>query len=206
MAEPIIIRIFALEMNTPQIYLDDRLDALDLDAALPQLSAQRREQVLRYKHETGRRQSAAAYLLLCRGLREQYGITTPPHFSYHEGGKPYIEGRPDIHFNLSHCREAAICAIAPHAVGVDIESVRPLREAVARYTMNDGEMEQILTAKHPGLAFTRLWTKKEAVLKLTGEGIRGDLKELLARRQGIRLQTVVSADHRYVYTLAWPLE
>lgn len=193
-------------MNIPLIYLNDHLDALDLDAALPQLSAQRREQVLRYKHETGRRQSAAAYLLLCQALREHYGIDTPPHFGYHEGGKPYLDTRPDIHFNLSHCREAAICAIAPHAVGVDIESVRPLRESVARYTMNDSEMDQILTAKHPGLAFTRLWTKKEAVLKLTGEGIRGDLKELLERHQGIQLQTIVSADSRYVYTLAWPSE
>ncbi len=188
-------------MNTPSIYLNDHLESLDLDTALPLLSEQRREQVLRYKHESGRRQSAAAYLLLCKGLREQYGITTPPRFGYHEGGKPYLSGRPDIHFNMSHCQEAAICAISDAPVGVDVESVRPLKEAVVRYTMSEGEVAQILGDDNPALAFTCLWTKKEALLKLTGTGIRGDMKTLLENQEQ-RIQTIVSDDQRYVYSIA----
>lgn len=191
-------------MTTPLIYLNDHLEDLDLDEVLPLLSAQRRQEVLRYKHETGRRQSAAAYLLLCQGLREQYGITIPPHFGYHEGGKPFIEGHPDIHFNLSHCREAAVCAISPHPVGIDVESVRQYKEKLARYTMNEHELEQIRCSERPDIAFIRLWTMKEALLKLTGEGIRGDMKSLLPGHTDVILHTVVSADERYVYTVAKP--
>ena len=187
------------------IYLNDHIDDFDLEEAMNRLSPQRREQVMRYKHEQGRRLSAAAYLLLCEGLRQEYGITEPPVFGYHEGGKPFIEGHPDIHFNLSHCREAAICVIAPHPIGVDVESVRRFKEDLALYTMNDQEMEQITCDVRPDIAFIRLWTMKEALLKMTGEGIRNDLKNLLVEHTDVRFHTIVSPDNRYVYTVASPL-
>ena len=186
------------------IYLNDHIEDFDLEEAMSRLSPQRREQVMRYKHEQGRRLSVAAYLLLCEGLRQEYGITEPPVFGYLEGGKPFIEGHSDIHFNMSHCREAAICVIAPHPVGVDVESVRRFKEHLALYTMNDQEMEQITNDERPDIAFIRLWTMKEALLKLTGEGIRNDLKNLLAEHTDVRLHTIVSPDNRYVYTVASP--
>lgn len=188
------------------IYLNDHIEDFDLEEALTRLSPQRREQALRYKHEHGRRQSVAAYLLLCEGLREEYGITEPPVFGYHDGGKPFIEGRPDIFFNLSHCREAAVCVIAPHPVGIDVESVRQFKEDLARYTMNEHEMEQILISERPDIAFIRLWTMKEALLKMTGEGIRNDLKNLLAEHTDVCFHTIVSPDNRYVYTVASRLD
>ena len=72
------------------IYINDRLYDFDLDEALALLSNQRREQVLRFKHEAGRRQSAAAYLLLCKALQKDYGITEKPIFDYGEHGKPAV--------------------------------------------------------------------------------------------------------------------
>ncbi len=62
------------------IYLNDRLYDFDLQEALSQLSDQRREQALRYKFELGQRTCAAAYLLLCEGLRKEYGIMEKPVF------------------------------------------------------------------------------------------------------------------------------
>ena len=138
------------------IYINDRLFDFDLDAALEQLSEQRREQALRYRHELGQRTCAAAYLLLCEGLQKEYGITEKPIFEYGEHGKPSIVGRPDIHFSLSHCREAAICVVSDHPVGVDVESIHRYSESLVRYTMNDEEIAEILAADRPDLAFTRL--------------------------------------------------
>lgn len=193
------------------IYINDRLFDFDLDAALQQLSEQRREQALRYRHELGRRTCAAAYLLLCEGLRKEYGITEKPIFEYGEHGKPSIVGRSNIHFSLSHCREAAICVVSDRPVGVDVESIHRYNERLARYTMNDEEMAEILAAESPGLAFTRLWTQKEALLKCTGEGIGNDLKDVLKNYKkspspsgegnGVRFSTVESPDGRYVYSV-----
>ena len=181
------------------IYLNDDIAGFDLEAALPLLSDQRREQTLRFRYELGRKTCAMAYLLLCKGLRQEYGISEPPVFGYGEHGKPFIIGRPDIHFNLSHCREAVACVLSDEPVGIDVESVREYKESLVRYTMNDEEMASIRQADSPALEFTRLWTCKEAVLKLTGEGINNDLKDILKRPS--RLTTVVGPEGRYVYTV-----
>ena len=188
--------IFAAVM----LYINDHLMDFDLAEALAQLSAQRREQALRFKYELGQRTCAAAYLLLCQGLREEYGITELPFFEYGEHGKPAIVGHPEIHFNLSHCREAALCVISDRPVGVDVESVRQKRDGLVEYTMNAREVEEIRTAVNPDLQFIRLWTKKEALLKLTGEGINNHLKNVLDR-QDVTFETVVAPDERYVYTV-----
>ena len=60
------------------IYLNDDIAGFDLDAALPLLSEQRREQALKFKYELGRKTCAMAYLLLCEGLQKEYGLTERP--------------------------------------------------------------------------------------------------------------------------------
>ena len=142
------------------IYLNDDIANFDLEQALPLLSEQRREQCLKFKHEQGRKTCAAAYLLLRRALREEFGILEAPLFDYGEHGKPVLRQWPHIHFNLSHCKEAAICVVSDHPVGVDIESIHRYSESLARYTMNDEEMGTIVHNDNPALIFTQLWTVK----------------------------------------------
>ena len=125
------------------LYLNDDIQHFDFEASLPLLSDQRREQALQFKHELGRKTCAAAYLLLCEGLRREYGITEKPVFEYGEHGKPFIAGHPELHFSLSHCKEAAVCVLSRQPVGIDVESVGRYRDSVARYAMNDKELQEI---------------------------------------------------------------
>jgi 4'-phosphopantetheinyl transferase len=181
------------------VYLNDDIAHFDWESALPLLSAQRCEQVLKFKHEQGRRTCAAAYLLLCEGLRKEYGIGEPPVFEYGEHGKPSIVGHADIHFNLSHCREAALCVVSNCPVGVDVESIRQFKEQLVSYTMNDAEIARIHEAERPDVEFIRLWTMKEAVLKLAGTGITNDLKTVLTGQE--RIETTVNLEKNYVYSI-----
>ena len=181
------------------VYLNDDIAHFDWQSALPLLSPQRREQVLKFRHEQGRRTCAAAYLLLCEGLQKEYGIDEPPVFSYGEHGKPSIVGHADIHFNLSHCREAALCVVSDRPVGVDVESIREFKESLVSYTMSDAEIARIHQAERPEVEFIRLWTMKEAVLKLAGTGITNDLKTVLTGRQ--QIETTVNLEKNYVYSI-----
>jgi 4'-phosphopantetheinyl transferase len=183
-----------------KIYINDDIAHFDVEAALPLLSPQRREQCLKFRYELGRQTCAAAYLLLCQGLREGYGITEAPVFDYGEHGKPVIVGHPDIHFNLSHCREAAVCVVADHPVGIDVESFREYRESLVNYVMNDDEQLLIRQSTNPVVEFTRLWTMKEAVLKLSGEGLRNDMKGVLTDFAG-HLETIET--DKYIYTITY---
>ena len=102
------------------VYIDNHPQQLDLAEALAAVSPERRAYALRYRREEDQRLCLSAYLLLQRALREEYGLSEVPPFCYGQHGKPALQGYPDIHFNLSHCREAAACVVSTHPVGIDI--------------------------------------------------------------------------------------
>ena len=170
----------------------------DLEVALEEISEQRREQALKFKYEQGQRLCVLAYLLLKQALREGYGITENPVFEYNEHGKPSIAGHPEIFFNLSHCKYAAVCVLSDQPIGVDVESFREYKEGLVHYTMNDEEIREIESAEHPDAAFIRLWTMKEATLKLIGTGISDDLKMAINHQQ-YHYTTIERA--QYIYTV-----
>ena len=182
------------------IYLSQDIWDFDLDAALGEISEQRREQALKFKHELGKRLCVLAYQLLKRGLAEVYGIRENPVFEYNEHGKPMIVGHPEIFFNLSHCKEAAICVVSDQPVGVDVESVRSFNESLVRYTMNEAEVKEIESAEDQAVTFIRLWTMKESALKLIGTGISNDLKQVL-QQENLQFQTFVDTQRRFVYSI-----
>jgi 4'-phosphopantetheinyl transferase len=183
------------------VYIDDHIWDFDLEAALLELSAERREQALRYRHELGRRQCTLAYLMLKRALHEEYGITGNLRFNYGEHGKPLLADYPDIHFSLSHCREAVACVVSDRPVGIDVESIGRYREPLAAYTMSETERAAIAAAPSPEAAFTRLWTMKEALLKCSGQGIVDGLKTVLEGVDESLFTTVVDPSERYIYTV-----
>ena len=162
------------------LYIDENPLGINLDAALEFMSEQRRKQVLAFRHERGRKLSAAAYMLLCKALKEVYGINEPPLFEYSEHGKPSIVGHPEIYFNISHCRSVAGCVVSSCPVGIDVEEVREYKDSLARYVLNEDEYSMVSSSRQPAREFIRLWTMKESYLKLTGEGITRDLKTVLA--------------------------
>ena len=185
------------------IYIDHDIDRIDLQKALAEISMQRREQALRFRYESRQRQSVAAYMQLKKGLQREYGIEENPQFGFCKGGKPYISGHDEIHFSLSHCKTAVACALSSSPVGIDIERIRPLNRLLAKRVLSETELQGVLGGQRPDVEFIRLWTLKESYLKLTGEGIRRDLKTIDAH--DARHTTVVDLQRQYVWTVCqWP--
>ena len=88
-----------------------------------------------------------------------------------------------LHFNLAHCDSLAVYAISPTSeVGIDLEGIRPVLETediVARF-FSERERAQWLSLPSGGRAeaFFNCWTRKEAWLKATGEGIGGQMDRI----------------------------
>lgn len=181
------------------VYIDENISELDLAAALAEVSAQRREQALKFRFESGRRLSLAVYLLLKKALWEEYGIMDNPVFGYQAGGKPFLIDYPDIHFSFSHSGHVALCAISDQPVGADVEVPRQVSPSLIRFTMNDQEQAQIEASLNPTMQFFHFWTRKEALLKLTGEGIRNDMKMVLCETDGCHFETIQTGD--YIYSI-----
>lgn len=182
----------------------EELNEAQTDKLIAMLPEWRRETALRFKHLQGRRECAVGYIELLRGLRLCFGIEDTPAFAYNEHDKPFLKEHPNIYFSISHCKEAVGCLISEHPCGLDIEHIRKAKTDLVRYTMSHDESEIIFSSPCPNIAFTRLWTQKEAVLKLLGTGITDDLHHVLEpeRLQGIKLQTTENPYRGYIYTIA----
>ncbi len=99
------------------------------------------------------------------------------HFSFNKTGKPFLPG--NVHFNLSHSGDVAVIGVVRgnHAIGVDIERLQPVPDAldIARRWFSPEERRWI--EKNPDRRFLRCWTLREAFLKALGVGLHMPLNE-----------------------------
>lgn len=109
--------------------------------------------------------SCSAWCLLYRLLHmEGLPVCT---VSFTDTGKPYFVDS-SIHFSLSHSKGVCVVAISDQPVGVDVEVIKDsYNPHLIERSLNENE-----TAVFDG-DFTRIWCRKEAVAKMTGEGIIG---------------------------------
>lgn len=113
---------------------------------------------------------AAAYALLTHAVEVIYHMPLP-EIARDSHGKPYFPAHPEICFNLSHCRGLAACGISDDVLGVDCESIRPLRPGVLHRSFSPDESRFVLESPVPDESFFRLWTLKESFVKALGIGI-----------------------------------
>ena len=116
---------------------------------------------------------AASRRLLALGLREIWGLEEMPPVVRGPMGKPYFPDLPDVHFNLSHSGNLALCAFSDRPVGVDIERVRPHRDGLPRHSLDIREYRWFLEQGGGWDKFCQLWTRKESWVKRVGGSIAG---------------------------------
>ena len=187
------------------LLFDDMTQCTEQEVArlLPLVSEQRRQQALAYTHLIGQFSCLKSYELLMQLLSfPSYPRPNTPSFLYNEHGAPYIEGGP--YFSISHCKHGIAVAIGEKPIGIDIEHIRTAKPELVAHTMNEKEQAQIWAADSPDVAFTCLWTQKEAVLKMRGTGITSidGIKNTLVALEHVDLQTKVNINKQYAYSLA----
>ena len=149
----------------------------------------------RFRQEADRQRSLCGRLLLRTFLGHHLGIA-PREVTFVNGefGKPEVEHRASggggvgagagtsvLRFNLAHSGEWLLFALArDRELGVDVEQHRTMSDAIqiARRFFAPPEVAD-LEALDPTLhhdTFFRVWTRKEAIVKATGQGISAGLE------------------------------
>ena len=138
--------------------------------ALPE---ERRKKIDAFRPESSRRQSLAAGVLLQEACR-RFGIAgADGSVVLQDRGKPVFAARPEVHFNLSHSGERAMCIISPCEAGCDVERIQKLLWPVARRVFSASEQAELARCEAEGRGeemFCRLWTRKESLIKALGSG------------------------------------
>ena len=100
-------------------------------------------------------------------------------------GKPFF-ANAEIEFNLSHTGSTVVAAFSDSPVGIDIESRGRGRDfvGIASRFFHSSEAAAISESRDEE-QFLRLWTAKEAMLKLSGEGLSGGLPDARPGDRGI---------------------
>lgn len=160
------------------IYLFQELStfsAQSFEKSLQLLPPERREYVLHFKQPEDQKRSALAWLLLAYGLRKEYGMEAVPEVRKAASGKPFFPGENVPFFNLSHSGDFAGCALHDHEIGLDIQKITEPRDSLIRRVCTPEELASLKSSQD----FCRIWSMKESAVKLTGEGITGNFRDIL---------------------------
>ena len=92
------------------------------------------------------------------------------------GKKPSFLRHPELSASVSHSGGIWAAAFSREgAVGLDIQLLTesPRRDRIARRFFHPNEAGAVLSSPDPDDAFSRIWCRKEAAVKLSGTGIDG---------------------------------
>jgi 4'-phosphopantetheinyl transferase len=162
------------------------LSAEEIAACLKVLDSSEQERAARRRFEPHRSRFIAARASL-RMVLARYVKTTPEEiqFAYGPHGKPSLQfpTSPVLEFNATDSDDLVLVAVtAAGPVGVDVERIRALKDADALvkrfFSPRENDLFQKLPEEQKPVAFFNLWTRKEAFLKGTGEGISHSLNRV----------------------------
>ncbi len=102
---------------------------------------------------------------------------------YTDLGRPYLENYPN--FNISHSNQWVVCIISKDGkIGIDVEELKEINfQGLSKRYFHYNEQQLIKNKKD----FFRIWTRKEAILKAQGCGLRVELKQLDTTRNPVEL-------------------
>ena len=117
--------------------------------------------------------------LLMRVLGEYGGLSDKTEINEEKRGRRYIDGKYGIRFSITHTENYWLCSMSDYEHGIDAEKITrqvtdPCR--IAGRFLTEKEQSYIREGRDAAEMRERmvcLWTRKEAYLKFTGEGLYG---------------------------------
>lgn len=157
----------------------------EFDARLLPLSSAEHEGLRRHHHVMDRNRSLIARSTLRILLGTLIGVKPGDvDISRTANGKPFIASGPSL--SISHSGALAVIALSGAAdIGIDVEEIRrddPVLPILAA-TLSPQEFSYI-SAQSDETLLLRAWTRKEAVAKLSGEGLFSEFKEIEVLKGG----------------------
>jgi len=159
-----------------------KIDVLSLAAIVNPyliLSTAEREKAEKFYHKTDKESYIVARYCLRMLLSKFTGLFPDQiEYSYTKNRKPYISNT--LYFNLSHHQHHVLIAISSQDIGIDVEQhVEDFDfTTILGSCFAKEEIRFIHQGLKPSLNFYTLWTRKEALLKATGEGLIDYLNEV----------------------------
>jgi 4'-phosphopantetheinyl transferase len=137
-------------------------------------------------------------------LRDEYGIPLDAQAVERNGfGKPSLTRYPQLHYSVSYSDRFVLIGINDgEPIGVDIEVLRPIEDAVELMDTHftPAEQAKVRSGGHSGTCLSRnfldIWVRKEACLKALGCGLNIPLNSVECW-PGDQMTTVQLSDSQF---------
>ena len=131
-----------------------------------------RERLRSIKNPAAQKNSLSALLCLDRLIKRTICSSEDLTIIREKNGKPRFASLP-YHFSITHSRDLCAVALCKENVGIDLEFVDASRnvEALSKRFFSSEEHSRLLASENSLEDFFALWVKKEALAKLSGEGL-----------------------------------
>ena len=151
------------------IYFFDDYENFSAEKFLDFLPQERREKFEKLKIKRDKENCVISYLLLKKALKN-FGIESF-EILIGENGKPFLKDRENVFFNISHTSSGVAVVADKNPVGIDVQDILEVRNAVIERCFSEKEKELIFNSASPEKEFTRLWTLKESAVKCNSETV-----------------------------------
>nr|HEX4313404.1 4'-phosphopantetheinyl transferase superfamily protein [Kofleriaceae bacterium] len=160
----------------------------EVGALADALDADERARAARFVARVHRDRYVAQHAVM-RALLATYagGAAGELRFGRGARGKPFVVGAGgDVRFNLSHCDDVALLAVARGVeVGCDVERLDARIEPAELASRVLAVGERALVSRPE---FFRVWCRKEACLKAVGVGLVDDLTAIDVRAEVVEVE------------------
>ena len=160
------------------------------------------------------------WYIVARGtLRTLLGryLNCPPQsltFAYGEQGKPVLADMPPserLEFNVAHSEAVGLIGfIWGRPVGVDIEHIRSLKDmgqmAKRFFSAEEYQTWTAVPAHQQDQAFFNCWTRKEAYIKVIGEGLSHPLNRFVVTLKPGESGRLVTVDGSAAKAEKWQMQ
>lgn len=164
-------------MNIIIVYVDTSNPFSQYEKFLSFVSKERQEKILRFNFDKDKTISLFTELLIRNEISKQIDILYPDiMFAYNEYGKPYLLNFMDYHFSVSHSGNCIAFVDNTVPIGIDVEKLSNPNLKIAERFFTSNEVSFIQKNKDPVEAFYRIWTSKEAYVKMLGMGLNKPFK------------------------------
>ena len=189
------IHIFKIEAdeyyNSIQFNYQDILSDSELTKANRFLTKKDKESFISRRHSL-------------RSILSKFISAQPAGFQFHQSGnkKPAIEG---VEFNSTHSENLILIALSSSTIGIDIECVNPDFDFKTLVPACFSKEERVFIGSPS--AFYTLWTRKEAILKATGEGLIEKMQDINCLKNDVIRNNVCYGIktyrmHEYIFSIA----
>ena len=175
------MKLLSFFENTAQINVieaDDfiKSDNPDLNSSLSYLSENELKRFSQFKNENAKFTFLTSRYFLRKILSQKLSLSPESIIiDIASSGKPYLKDYPSFFFNISHTKDLILLGFADSPIGVDVEHINRIveKDSIIKHFFSEKEQQTFFSQpeNQRQLAFIKGWTRKEAILKATGEGI-----------------------------------